>query len=241
MLQSLIRAIYPPQCVCCGGLTLEDFALCGSCWSDCPFVAGLACDLCGVPLLGEDRGRPEYCDACLQGGRDWARGRAVGLYDGRLRELVLAFKHGDRTDLARPLGLWMARALSQLVPDGEIPLIIPVPLHPLRLWTRRYNQAALLAQRMGQETGHAVLVDALRRIRRTKPLKEADRAARAAAVAGAFAVHPRHRAAIAGRLVVVVDDVMTSGATLSVAARTLMAAGAGEVRVLVLARRDKAP
>ena len=241
MLQSMIRAIYPPQCVCCGALTLEEFALCGRCWSDTPFVAGLACDLCGVPLLGEERGRPEYCDTCLQHGRDWARGRAVGLYDGKLRELVLSFKHGDRTDLARPLGLWMARALPLLIGAEEAPVIIPVPLHPLRLWMRRYNQAALLARRIGEETGHPVLVDGLVRIRRTKPLKGADRAARAAAVAGAFAVHPRHRAAIAGRLVAVVDDVMTSGATLSVATRTLQDAGAAEVRVLVLARREKAP
>lgn len=241
MMQSVIRAIYPPQCVACGALTLEPFALCGSCWGDSHFIAGLVCDLCGLPLVGDSRGPAEYCDDCLKIHRPWTKGRAVMVYADQARRLVLDLKHGDRTDLARPLGMWMARTLPQLVDAGDDPLLVPVPLHPLRLWVRRYNQAALLAQGIGKVTGLQVIPDALLRPKRTAWLKAVGVDARFAALAGAFTIHPRHAARIKGRMVVVVDDVMTSGATLSVASETLLAAGAAEVRVLVLARTAKAP
>lgn len=241
MLQSMIRAIYPPQCVLCGALTLEDFALCGACWSDCPFISDLVCESCGLPLAGESRGHAEYCDACLAAPRPWVRGRAVMLYAGRGRDLVLGLKHGDRSDLARPLGAWMARLLPDLCDGAADPLLVPVPLHPLRLWRRRYNQAALLAQSIGRVTGVGVLPDGLRRVKRTAKLQALGVGARHAALKGAFALHPRHAGRIGGRHLVVVDDVMTSGATLSVATETLLAGGAASVRVLVLARTEKAP
>lgn len=194
-----------------------------------------------MPLPGHGRGAAEYCDDCLATPRPWLRGRAVMLYDGCGRDLVLRLKHHDRTDLARPLGTWMARILPDLTQGLRAPLLVPVPLHPLRLWRRRYNQAALLAQRIGKVMGVEVIPDALRRTRRTPVLKAAGVSARFAALAGAFALHPRHAGRIRGRDVVVVDDVMTSGATLSVAAETLLDGGAASVCVLVLARTPKAP
>ena len=241
MMQSMIRAIYPPQCVVCGALTLEEFALCGACWSECSFISDLVCEACGLPLPGQGRGGAEYCDECRVTPRPWERGRAVMLYDGKGRDLVLGLKHNDRTDLARPLGTWMARILPELAEGLSDPLLVPVPLHPLRLWARRYNQAALLARRIGKVAGVEVIPDALRRRRRTAKLKTAGVEERFAALAGAFTLHPRHAEQIRGRDLVVVDDVMTSGATLSVAAETLLDGGAASVRVLFLARTAKAP
>ncbi|MBW7922526.1 MAG: ComF family protein [Rubellimicrobium sp.] len=236
-LQSAIRALYPPQCVACGVLTESEFALCGSCWRDTHFISGLVCHHCGIPLPGEDRGEDILCDDCLQVARPWAAGRAVLLYRDTGRRLVLALKHGDRTDLARPAGAWMAKAAAPLLrPDM---LAVPVPLHPWRLFRRRYNQAALLAGWLAHEAGIAHLPDALVRTRRTRPLDGHTRAARFAALDGAIAVHPRRAGRIAGRPVLLVDDVMTSGATLAAATGALLSAGAGDVVVQVLARVGK--
>lgn len=234
MLQSLIRAIYPPQCVACGGLTEAEFALCGTCWRDSHFIGGLVCDLCGMPLPGEPGEGVVHCDDCLARARPWDRGRAVFLYRDTARRMVLALKHGDRTDLARSAGTWMARAAAEICEEETV--LVPVPLHPLRLLTRRYNQAALLAQRMGRVLGLSVVPDALLRRKRTKPLEGHSVEARFAALDGALVPHPRRIRAIAGRPVLLVDDVMTSGATLSVASEALLQAGATRVSVQVLAR-----
>lgn len=237
LMQSAIHAIYPPQCVQCGALTAADFALCGPCWRDAHFIGGLVCDHCGLPLPGADRGEQVLCDDCLAVARPWARGRAVFLYCDTGRRLVLALKHGDRTDLARAAGTWMAQAAAPLLrPDM---LVVPVPLHRWRLWRRRYNQAALLAQRLARVAGLPVIPDALLRPRATRPLEGHGRAARFAALDGAIRVHPRHAARLAGRPVLLVDDVMTSGATLAAAAAALRSAGAGDVCVQVLARVAK--
>ncbi|MDG1117526.1 MAG: double zinc ribbon domain-containing protein, partial [Flavimaricola sp.] len=106
MLQSALRLIYPAQCVSCGDLTETDFALCGTCWRDTSFIGGLVCDACGSPLPGEDRGEQVLCDDCMVIARPWARGRAALVYDGTGRKLVLALKHGDRTEIARTVGPW---------------------------------------------------------------------------------------------------------------------------------------
>jgi predicted amidophosphoribosyltransferase len=232
--QSLIRTVYPPQCVSCGALTDSDFALCGTCWRDAHFIAGVTCDQCGTPLPGEDRGEQVLCDDCLTVARPWDRGRCVVRYRDKGRDLVLQIKHADRTDLARPIGTWMAVAARPLLSDDSI--IVPVPLHWTRLLRRRYNQAALLALRIGQVTGHAVAPDALVRRRRTRSLDGKSRDARFAALGGALAAHPRGGAVIRGRPVLLIDDVMTSGATLAAGTEALLAAGAAVVNVLAFAR-----
>lgn len=238
MFQSALRLIYPPRCVSCGEMVARDFALCATCWGQMDFISGLVCDCCGTPLPGEDSGAPEYCDDCLARPRPWSRGRAALLYREKARKLILAFKHGDRTELARPAAEWMHRAGRPILSPGMV--VAPVPLHRLRLVARRFNQSALLSAGIAERAGFAHWPDLLVRTRKTRVQDGMGAEERFANLAGAIAVHPRYRERLRGRVVLLVDDVMTSGATLSTAAEACLAAGAEEVRVLVLGRVAKA-
>ena len=236
-MQTALGLVFPPQCVICGEMVDHAFQLCSRCWAETPFIAGLVCDACGTPLPGSDTGHRENCDDCLTIARPWDRGRAALLYRNGGKRLVLALKHGDRQDLARPAALWMAAAARQIAePDMAI---VPVPVHWLRLLQRRYNQAALLANRVGRALDLPVLPDALIRPKRTKVQDGMTRDQRFQNLSDAFAPHPRRGTALAGRSVLLVDDVMTSGATLAAAAEACRAAGAARVSVLALARVAK--
>ena len=233
-LQSVIRAIYPPQCVACDALTDDDFGLCSDCWSQTAFIDGLVCDSCGTPLPGDDMDEAVQCDDCMVIARPWDHGRAVFAYSGVGRRLVLALKHGDRTYLAPALASWMAKKTAKM-PLVD-PVIVPVPLHWVRLVRRRYNQSALIALELGKQLEQPVCVDALLRPRATKSLDGHSRDARFAALSGAILPNPRRRAQVAGRSVLLVDDVMTSGATLAASTEALRAAGAINVSIVTLAR-----
>ncbi|WP_108813352.1 double zinc ribbon domain-containing protein [Loktanella sp. Alg231-35] len=233
-LQSIIRAIYPAQCVACDAQTESDYGLCGSCWAQTTFLGGLVCDTCGTPLPGEDGGEAVQCDDCMTIARPWDQGRAVLVYDGIGRRLVLGFKHGDRTEFAQSAARWMIQKLSLMRLTD--PVIIPVPLHWTRLARRRYNQSALLAQALGAQLERPVCVDALLRPKQTKLLDGLSRDARFAALAGAIAPNPKRIDQIKGQSVLLVDDVMTSGATLAASAEAARAAGATNVSIVTLAR-----
>lgn len=232
-----LHMLYPPQCLSCGALVTTDFGLCGPCWRDTPFIAGLVCDQCGVPLPGEDTGKPEHCDDCLTIARPWSRGRAAMLYKDRGRSLVLALKHGDRLDLARPAAGWMLRAAAPILVPGM--LVAPIPLHWMRLFKRRYNQSALLAAAIAKSAGLEHCPDLLIRTRPTATQDGKGRDARFANMSAALALHPKRGARVEGRHVLLVDDVMTSGATLAAAAEACIAGGAREVSVLTMARVAK--
>lgn len=234
-LQTLLHAVFPPECLCCGARVDEDFALCGSCWRETPFIFGAACGLCGVGLPGQSAGDEVLiCEDCHGVARPWARGRAVMHYADNGRKLVLGLKHADRAEVARAAGPWMARAGADLL--AADPLIVPIPLHWRRLAVRRFNQAALLAKSMAVATRCEWLPDALIRPRHTATQDGRDREGRFANLDAAIRVHPRHAARMAGRRVLLVDDVMTSGATFSAATQACLRAGADAVDVIALAR-----
>jgi len=237
-MQSLIKTLYPPQCVMCDTLTEVDFALCGACWGQTPFIDGLCCDGCGTPLPGH--GDPEpgvLCDDCMTIARPWSHGRSAMIYKDKARRFVLALKHGDRTDLVRAAGPWLARAGRDIItPDS---MIAPVPLHRFRLLKRKYNQAALLSGQVALVTKADHVPDALIRVKKTQPLDGHTIDQRFAALDQAIIVNPKRAEQIKGRRVVIVDDVMTTGATFAASAQALLDAGADDVCVLALARVAK--
>ena len=236
-MQAALHVIWPPQCISCGVPVTTDFGLCGPCWRQTPFVSGLVCDLCGTPLPGEDPGHPVQCDDCLTIARPWTQGRAALLYKDNGRQMVLSLKHGDRLDLARPAAAWLARSAAPMLLPGTI--VAPVPLHWRRLVMRRYNQSALLSKGLARLAGLQHCPDLLQRRRATPSQEGRSRDDRFANLSGALTLHPRHRVKVKGRPVLLVDDVMTSGATLAAAAEACLAAGATRVSVAVLARVAK--
>lgn len=237
MMQRAVSLIYPARCLLCSAMTEQDFGLCGACWRETPFIEGLVCHGCGVPLPGEGDGAAEACDDCMVIARPWDQGRAALVYRDNGRRLVLGVKHGDRTDIARAAARWLARAGQPFLDPGAI--LVPVPLHWTRLLMRKYNQSAVLARHLGQETGLRVEPDALVRIRRTASLGGLTAEERFVAVTDTIQPHPRRGARLSGRSVILVDDVMTSGATAAAATEAAHKAGAGRVCVLHLARAAK--
>ena len=236
-LQAALQVIYPPQCLSCAAPVASDFGLCADCWRETPFIAGLACDQCGIPLPGGEAGEIAHCDDCIAIARPWDRGRAALVYRDNGRRLVLALKHGDRMDLARPAGGWMLKAARPILQPGM--LVVPVPLHWLRLFRRRFNQAALLSRALARGAGLDHCPDALIRRRNTGNQDGKTREARFANLVDAFAVPRRRIARIEGRDILLVDDVMTSGATFAATTEALVSAGARSVNVLCLARVAK--
>ncbi|MBV7411050.1 ComF family protein [Maritimibacter sp. DP1N21-5] len=230
----LIDAVYPAQCASCGEPVNDDGGLCAACWRETHFVTGHACDLCGAPLVGEGDGQTDCCDDCLTIARPWDHGRTALLYKGNGRRLVLSLKHADRPDIAIPAARWIARAAAPVLTDEMI--IVPVPAHWRRLLKRRYNQAAELARAMGRSSGLKVETRALVRVKGgdTQEGKSFDQ--RFAYLEGAIRPHPKFGSALSSRDVLLVDDVMTSGATLAAATEAARLAGAKQVCIATLAR-----
>lgn len=230
---ALVDAILPPLCLGCGEIVAVPGSLCASCWQGFSFLAPPQCARCGVPFA-EDLGDDAECADCLAHAPRFRRARAALAYDDKSRRLILPFKHGDRTDLAHACGNWMARAGAELLADAD--LVAPVPLHWRRLFTRRYNQAQLLAARVAGQAGLRLVPDLLRRRRWTGSQAGLKAKERRRNVRLAFDLHPRWIGQLKDRRVLLVDDVLTTGATVDACVRVLERASARHVDVLTLAR-----
>jgi predicted amidophosphoribosyltransferase len=233
--RAALNLLLPPQCLTCDAEVESQGGFCPDCFVMAHLISDPCCTRCGAPFAYAAQAGPEgQCPRCAADPPPWGRARAALAYDAFSRRAILPLKHADRTDLATALAPMMLRAGRGLLADAD--LLVPVPLHRSRLFARRYNQSALLARAIGRLAGVAVMPDALCRVPATASLAGKDPAARAAEVAGAIAARPHRRAAIAGRRVVLVDDVLTSGATCRACTQALFAAGAAAVDVLVAAR-----
>lgn len=234
----LLDALLPPRCLACTTEVADQGMLCAPCFAALAPVTAPFCARCGVPFPHDGHGTPTeagpLCDRCAIRTPAYRAARAAFRYGEGAKRLILPFKHGDRTELARPLARHMARAGAPLLARAD--LIVPVPVHWRRLVGRRYDQAALLAQALGRLSGLAVMPDLLRRVRATEALGGKGAAERAATVEGVFAVSRPGARRLPGRQVLLVDDVMTSGATAEACAVALLAAGAAAVDVLAAAR-----
>jgi len=233
--RAVIDGVLPPRCLNCGATVDAIDALCGKCWAAMTFFAPPWCAVCGLPFP-HPMGEGAICGACANRPPSWDCARAVFRYDRHSRRLVLMLKHGDQTHLVGAFGRWMLRAGGEVLAGAD--LAVPVPLHWTRLLGRRFNQAVLLARAIRGVGGPPVGADWLVRRRRTPSQGLMGPAARARNVRGAFAL--RRGRSVAGKRVVLIDDVLTTGATAEECARVLRRAGAASVGVLVLARALRA-
>jgi ComF family protein len=232
--RAALNLIYPPTCLACRAATAEAEALCARCWREMRFIERPFCERLGTPFE-QDLGVGLISPQAAADPPVFGRARAAARFeDGPARSLVHRLKYSDRDELARPLGRWMARAGADILADADV--LAAIPLHPLRLWLRRFNQAAALAEAVGRQAGLRCDPFLLARVKATRAQVGLSRAQRAENVQGAFRVPEGAEARVRGARIVLVDDVLTSGATANSAARVLLRFGARSVDVLVFAR-----
>jgi ComF family protein len=223
----------PPLCPACRDLVGDQGGLCAPCWSKLAFITPPYCERLGIPFV-YDPGPGILSMEAIADPPAYQRARAAVRFDETARTLVHAFKYGDRIDLAPTMARWMAQAGRELLAEADA--LIPVPLHWRRFWARRFNQAGELTKAISALSGVPVSHDALKRVRATPQQVGLDQSQRAVNVEGAFRVPADRRAEVRGRRLVLIDDVLTSGATADTCARALLRAGAVNVDVLVFAR-----
>lgn len=231
----VLDVLLPPNCLTCDAPVDAVGQFCLPCFRKANFISDPLCTQCGVPLpFGAAAGAGGLCQVCTTSPPAYTRARAALRYDELTQRLILPFKYADRTEAARGIALLMARTGSQLLAQADV--LVPVPLHTSRLRQRRYNQSALLASALGRIAKRPVIQDALVRNRATLPLGPLGFVERQAEMKGAIMARPSCTRHLTGKIVLLIDDVMTSGTTANACARALLEAGAGQVNVLTAAR-----
>ncbi len=233
-LTGFLDLVYPPQCAGCQAETTNPHGLCGKCWAETSFIAGTICDCCGQPTPLAQSDQVAICDGCHHAPPGWDQGRAAVLYEGTGRQVAISLKSGDRLDLARVAARWMAQAGADILERADI--IAPVPLHWSRLLKRRHNQSAELARQPILSRTAKRIPNLLTRTRCTETLEGKTRAERYRILQDAIALTPRYKGITQNCNVVLVDDVLTSGATLAAATAALRPENPASISVLVLAR-----
>lgn len=234
-LRPLVDLVYPPRCPLCGEAVIEQGGLCVVCYGDLMIPGDPACVSCQRPLTSVPASKNETCFACRADPPRHSGICAATVYNDASRRLLLSFKHGGRIALA---GL-MARLMGVRMPEpeeGEASLLVPVPLHRWRIWQRGYNQSAMLARELARQGRGELMVDGLVRRKPTRTLGGLGREEREAMLSGAIGVSPRRMQQIYGRSVILVDDVLTSGATSNACVDALLGAGARKVSIACFAR-----
>lgn len=225
--------VFPPRCPVTQSPVAVDGDMSAEGWRQLIFIDDPVCARCGMPFVS-DFGVGVDCPLCLVEPPDFDSARAAVLYNDAAHDLIVAFKYSDRTDLAGVFTKWMARAGAGLISERSV--LMPVPLHPRRLFSRRYNQSALLAKRLAGQFGADLRLDDLYRHRATVPQQSLSTIGRRRNVAGAFTVRPERITRLKGAHIVLIDDVLTTGATLSAISKTLKRCGAARVDALAVAR-----
>jgi ComF family protein len=233
MLGRIADLLLPPVCISCRRRIFSHGLLCGACFARIDFIAPPLCARLGIPLPYE-AGEPLLSAAAIASPPVYDRARAAARYWDTMRELIQSFKYRDRHEGLPLFARWLKKAGAELLADAD--LIVPVPLYPARLWWRRFNQSAMLASAVGRLAAVPVDCDLLKRVRRTVSQVGLTADQRRRNVAGAFKVDRALRPRVKGRKLVLVDDVITTGATAEACARALKRAGAARVDVLALAR-----
>jgi len=231
-LRTALDLALPPLCPACRA-PVEGRGLCPVCWSKLSFITRPYCERLGIPFV-YDPGPGILSMEAIADPPAYQRARAAVRFDEISRALVHALKYGDRLDLAPMMGRWIGHAGREILAEADA--LVPVPLHWRRLWARRFNQSAMLAAAISAESGVPIAAGALKRVKPTAQQVGLSRSERAANVQGAFRVPAEGRGAVAGRRLVLVDDVLTSGATVDGCARALLRGGAANVDVLIFAR-----
>ncbi len=227
----MLDLILPPTCAACDTEVSTPGQLCATCFAGLILIADPVCPTCGLPFA---TATPSLCRACTEAPPPWGQARAAMMYNEAARALILPLKHADRTEIATTLAFHMHRAGRALVERAD--LLVPVPLHRWRLLQRRYNQSALIAHALGRLARRPIVADALIRTRATPSLGQLSAVQRSALLIGSIEIRPRRRAAITGCAVLLIDDVLTSGATARACTRALLDAGARSIDVLVASR-----
>jgi len=227
----IIDLLIPPRCIKCGSLVEHSEGLCGACWSLIPFITKPYCACCGFPFDFEIE-EGALCGPCNYKLPSFSTARSVFSYTSDSKDLILRFKHTDNISTAPLFGAWMAKSLGDLRAD----LCIPVPLHWTRLFARTYNQAALLAREVARLRGWAYAPSLLLRKRRTLSQGHLSKKERFKNVEQAFHIPQSKKGQLLGKIIILVDDVYTTGATLSACSEALLKAGAQSVHALTLGR-----
>ena len=233
MPNALLNLLFPPQCLHCDVIVPKHGTLCQPCWQKIQFITEPMCVCCGLPF-DYSMGEGALCGECLREHPAYGHGRAVFRYNEYSGALVTKLKYHDQAYLAAVYGAWLAQAGAPLIAASDV--IVPVPLHYWRFVGRRYNQSALLAQALSKKCGLTCLPNGLMRTRKTLSQTGLSRSQRENNVRGAFAVTPRFLDRIKDKTILLIDDVMTTGATIDACSKALLKAGAVNVNVLTLAR-----